>query len=84
MQPSGLRTKFGRLGMSDQAIARRLRDLHERSDYHIRALGAVIADDLDPPAAASIDAAGGAKMVLQTVQDLLLNKLHLPPQEGMP
>ena len=76
--PDRLRTKLSRLGVSEEMLGRRLGELRDHSDYHVRAIDAVINGDLDAPVAASIRAAGGGRIVLETVRRLLADKLHLP------
>jgi hypothetical protein len=72
-----LRDKFATLAMDRETIQRQLREFESHPDYHIRSIGAVIAEQLDPSAAASIEAAGGAKFVFETVRQLLVTRLKL-------
>lgn len=72
-----LQTKLQQLAINPAVIAQRLRDLRDHRDYHIQAIESVIARQLDPPAAANIAAAGGGKLILDAVLDVL-TKLKLP------
>ena len=76
-----LRDKFARLSVDREIILRQLRDFESYPDYHIRSIAAVITDQLDPSAAANIEAAGGAKMVFETVRQLLVTKLKLGEEQ---
>lgn len=80
-----LHTKLTRLGISQEKIARRLGDFITKQDFHIRQIQGVVDGQLDPAAAANINAAGGAKLVYQNVLEVLLKKLRLSaevPHEG--
>ena len=72
-----LRGKLSTLAIERETILGQLRDLAEHQDYHIRSIAAVIADQLDPSAAANIEAAGGAELVFETVRQLLVTTLKL-------
>lgn len=72
-----LQVKLAQLSIAPEVVSKRLHQLSEHRDYHLRALEALIADQLDPPAAANLAAAGGAKLVLDTVLDVLKTKLNL-------
>jgi len=72
-----LRDKFAALAVDRETIRRQLRDFTTHSAYHIRSIAAVITDQLDPSAAANIQAAGGAALVFETVRQLLATKLKL-------
>lgn len=72
-----VKTKFVKLSVDQKTISNRLRDFFEHPDYHIRAIAAVIADQLHPTAATNIQSAGGAKMVFEVVRQLLPSKLKL-------
>jgi hypothetical protein len=72
-----LRDKFVRLSIVQETIRRQLRDWESYPDYHIRSVAAIITDQLDPSAAASIQGAGGAKLVFETVRQLLVSTLKL-------
>ncbi len=73
---SRIRTKLARLSLDPRAVSSRLRALGDSRAYHIRAIDAVIADQLDETAAANLHVAGGAAIVFDTVIDLLLNRLQ--------
>lgn len=72
-----VRGKFATLTIDWETILRQLQDFEKHPDYHIRSITAVITEQVDPSAAANIEAAGGAKMVFQTVRQLLVTKLKL-------
>jgi hypothetical protein len=72
-----LRDKFAALAIDRETIQRQRREFESHPDYHIRSIGAVIAEQLDESAAANIEAAGGAKLVFETVWQLLVTKLKL-------
>jgi pentose-5-phosphate-3-epimerase len=55
---------------SDQAL-KRLSDLHAHVDYHARATQTVIDAQIDPPAAAQLNDAGGGVLVVASVLGLL-------------
>ena len=73
---SRIRTKLATLSLDPHAVSKRLRALRDSRAYHIRAIDAVIADQLDETAAANLRVAGGAATVFDTVFDLLLNRLQ--------
>lgn len=72
-----LREKFTALAINRETLLHQLRDFAQHTDYHIRSIASVITDQLDPSATANIEAAGGAKLVFETVCQLLLTKLKL-------
>lgn len=77
-----LRDKFATLSIARETILQQLRDFETHSDYHIRNIASVITEQLEPSAAANIEAAGGAKMVFETVHRLLATKLKLDAEPG--
>jgi hypothetical protein len=77
-----LREKFVTIAIDRETIHRQLRDLTTHPDYHIRNIAAVITDQLDPSAAANIQAAGGAALLFETVRLLLTTKLKLGEEPG--
>ncbi len=77
-----LREKCAKLSIGREIILRQLRDFESHSDYHIRGIAAVIAGQLDPGAAANIAAAGGARLVFDTVRELLVTRLRLGEEPG--
>lgn len=77
-----LRAKFTTLSVGRQTISQQLQDFENRPDYHIRSIAAVITEQLDPSAAANIEAAGGAKFVFNTIRQLLMTKLKLGEEPG--
>ncbi len=80
-----LHTKLTQLGISQEQVARRLRDFMTKQDFHLRQIQAVVDGQLDPTAAVNINAAGGARLVYQSVLEVLLKKLKLSaevPHEG--
>jgi hypothetical protein len=72
-----LQDKFATLAIDRETIHRQLRDFTTHPDYHTRSIAAVITNQLDPSAAANIQAAGGAALVFETVRQLLVTKLKL-------
>jgi len=66
-----LQRKFAILQIRHEVISARLADLRGNKAYHTKALGEVIAGQLDEAAAANINAAGGAAIVLDAVLSLL-------------
>lgn len=77
-----LREKFATLSIGRESISRQLQDFDTHPDYHIRSIAAVITEQLDPSAAANIEAAGGAKMLFAEVRQLLVTKLKLREEPG--
>lgn len=75
--PQRLEVKFAQLGIGPDRIAHRLRHFREGRDYHAGAIEDVLADQLDSSAAAGIVAAGGGKLVLDTVLEILSSTLRL-------
>lgn len=78
-----MRTKLARLSLDSSAVNRRLHALRDGRAYHVRAIDALIGEQLDDTAAANLRAAGGAAIVFDTVWDLLRNRLKLG-EEGAP
>lgn len=76
-----LRDKFTTIPINQETILRQLGDFESHPDYHIRSIAAVITDQLDPSAAANIETAGGAKLVFETVRQLLVIKLKLGEEQ---
>jgi len=66
---------------SERVEVLRLKDLVAYPDYHLRAISAIIAEQVDPAVAANLRVAGGAGMVLQTVRQILLTRLGLEPND---
>ncbi len=66
-----LAAKMQALGISSGQALKRLSDLHAREDYHGRATQAVIDSQVDSPAAAQLNDAGGGKLVMTSVLGLL-------------
>ena len=66
-----LQSKFGDLGMAEEPIRKRITDFAAYPDYHAKAIQAIIDDQLEPSAAASVNDAGGGKLILDTVLHLL-------------
>ena len=72
-----LARKFADIPLDQNDIQRRLDDFRKHPDFHIRAIAAVITEQLDATAATNIEQAGGAKFVFDHVCDLLTTKLKL-------
>ncbi|TFH16136.1 MAG: hypothetical protein E4H02_06345 [Lentisphaerales bacterium] len=66
-----LKSKLDALRINDVQMQERMRDLHERSDYHSRATQEVIDTQLDSGGAAQLNDSGGGKMVLDRVMRIL-------------
>ena len=77
-----LQNKLAALALDRETVQRILRDLDRYPDHHVRGIAAVIGDQLEPDAAANIEAAGGARLVLETVRNLLLTGLGLGEERG--
>jgi len=76
-----LRDKFATLAINQETILRQLGDFESHPDYHIRSIAAVITDQMDPSATANLERAGGAKLVFETVRELLVTKLKLGEEQ---
>lgn len=72
-----LRLKVSSLSMGPAIIRRQLQDFAQYPDYHVKSIAAVISGQLDTSAADQIAAGGGAKLVFDTVHQLLVQKLRL-------
>ena len=72
-----LKSKLHALKMNDDDIEKKMRDLHEYSDYHAKATQEVIDTQLDPEAAAQLTDSGGGGMVLDTVMSILNRYISL-------
>jgi hypothetical protein len=70
-----IRTKLARVGADGSTLSRRLDDLTRAADHHARALDAVIREQLDPAAAATLEECGGGRDVLARVRGLLAGLL---------
>ena len=66
-----LEAKLHASGMNDKYIAKRMRDLQKRSDYHAKATQEVINTQLDPVATEQLNESGGGSTVLDTVMRIL-------------
>ncbi len=63
--------KMQALGISSEQALKRLNDLHAHEDYHGRAIQAVVDSQIDSPAAAQLNDAGGGAIVLASALALL-------------
>lgn len=72
-----LRRKLAMAGVSEEDVQEQIHDFAKHRAYHVRAIGQIVAGQLDAPAAASIRDSGGAAMVLDAVLDVLCGHLHL-------
>jgi hypothetical protein len=70
-----LQVKFAKLGIGPQSVATRIHKLVENREPHVRALGALIKDQIDTAAAANLEAAGGGGMIFDAVVALLNGQL---------
>jgi predicted nucleotidyltransferase component of viral defense system len=66
-----LAAKLQRLGISNEHICKRVDGLREHSEYQIRAIQDIIDTQFDSVAANQINDAGGGRMILRTVLDIL-------------
>jgi hypothetical protein len=78
--PGRLRSKLAAVEILREDVRKRLEDLRVHAAYHTRALQAVVDGQLDPEAAANINAAGGARVILDRALEVLL-KHPLPGGE---
>lgn len=76
--PARLRRKLDRLGIGPATVRRRLDDLEQGRDRHAAAVDAVIREQVDPPSAATLAAAGGGRSMLASVRGLLAGLLDDP------
>jgi hypothetical protein len=72
-----LRTKFVRLQISSAAVSDRCGRLLKNRAVHVRAINAIIDDQVDAAVAATLKAAGGGNMIFDTVVTLLGDKLEI-------
>ncbi len=66
-----LEAKLRNLHISHEKMVKRLENLQEHTDYHTRAIQDIIDTQLDIAAADQINDAGGGKMILSAVLDVL-------------
>ncbi len=76
-----LSTKFRTLGIKDDAVRERISDFESYPDYHVKAIQAIIDEQLEQAVADNITDAGGGRMILNQVVSLL-RRYALVPQEG--
>jgi len=69
--PARLARKLKAMAVASEDIRTRMDDLRAHAGYHIESVQAVVDGQLDPEAAANVNAAGGAKMVLEKVLAIL-------------
>ncbi|MDD5557485.1 MAG: hypothetical protein PHN82_09575 [bacterium] len=69
--PARIGEKFRRLPLPADSIARAYRAMVADRSHHERNIRAIIDEQVDPPVAANINAAGGAGMVFDRVTDIL-------------
>jgi hypothetical protein len=79
-----LAKKFADNSLDQHHIQARLDDFRKHPAFHLRAIAAVIAEQLDATVAANIEQAGGAKHVFERVSDLLTKNLKLGNHREMP
>ena len=66
-----LKSKLQALRINDNDLEKKIRDLRKNSVYHAKAIQEVIDTQLDAEAAAQLNDAGGGKMVLDAVMNIL-------------
>lgn len=72
-----VRRKLEQLSLDRDYVAKRLEKMAEDRAYHVRNIGGILKEQVDAPAAANIERAGGAGMVFDAVMDLLRGRLEL-------
>jgi hypothetical protein len=73
-----VQAKLATLGLSPERTAERFRALRRGRNQHVRAINAIIADQVEDAAAANLKAAGGGGMLFDAVVALLADRLKLP------
>ncbi|MHB9068815.1 MAG: hypothetical protein ACYC54_00445 [Sedimentisphaerales bacterium] len=66
-----LKSKLQALRINNNNLAKKMRDFRKNSDYHAKAIQEVIDTQLDAEAAAQLNDAGGGRMVLDAVMNIL-------------
>lgn len=79
--PERLRHKLESLEVNLYDTQKRMCDLNSHSAYHIKAIQAVIDGQLDQEAARNINVAGGAKMILNKVIEILERNIVFVKEE---
>lgn len=69
--------KFAKLGILPEAVSERFQALVRNRASHVRAIDAIIVDQIDPAEAANLAAAGGGAMIFDAVIALLKDRLQL-------
>ena len=69
--PDRLKRKLATLTVAREDVRKRLDDLQIHSAYHIKAIQAIVDSQLDREAAENINAAGGAKMILERILGII-------------
>lgn len=75
-----LKEKFKTTGITHGMVEERLADLKENPGYHARAIQEIIETQLEPVAAAHINAAGGGSMILVAACEILDRYLPTDPE----
>lgn len=76
--PARIKAKLGRLGVSEDAIKRRLANLMNSAEHHAKSIDALIREQVDAVPAAVLAETGGGKAVLAHVTRLLAEFLGVP------
>jgi hypothetical protein len=69
--------KLQQLNLTPSQVVTALRKIAADRNYHIRNLESILKDQVDPPAAAAIRAAGGAETVFDQVLKIMTDRLGL-------
>jgi hypothetical protein len=69
--PARLARKLEALTVSGEDVRKRLEDLQTHAAYHVKAIQVIVDGQLDREAATNINAAGGAKMILERVLGII-------------
>jgi hypothetical protein len=69
--------KLGTLRLARAGVSEALRKIATDRDYHVRNIEGIVRDQIDPPAAANLHAAGGAATIFDQVLELLTGRLGL-------
>lgn len=75
--PDRIRKKLGMLNVTAEAVQQFLADMVTHRDYHIRAIEDIVSGQLDEAASGNIRAAGGGKVVVESIMVTLSDRLEL-------
>ena len=69
--------KLSMAGVSEKEVRKQIADFVKHRAYHSRAIGVIVATQLDSPAAAGIQNLGGGAKVLDAILAVLQKRLKL-------